>query len=173
MKDKFKSVFHKVLVKLGHEKFEATAKLADGQEIFTTDDEWQVGSPVFTRDENGEPVAVPDGEYPLETGETLVVTDGLLSELKPMEEQEAAKEDKEEFKQFALVIQALNDKIDSKFSEIEQRFADQEKRFGSVEQKMSAAGGASVKETAAKKPVNIGKMNNSADRVFAILNNSK
>jgi hypothetical protein len=63
------------------EKLEVTATLEDGGEIFTTEPEWAVGVPVFVRNEEGEPVSVPDGSYKISTGEVLVVAEGMLAEI--------------------------------------------------------------------------------------------
>ena len=163
---KFRNILHATLVKLGVQKFEATAKLTDGTEIFTTDDEWQTGSPVFTRDENGEPVAVPDGEYTLEDGNILVVVDGLLSELKAVEAED--KEDDDTM--MSKVIAAFSEVMEKKFNEFEARFTEMNTKMSEVDQKLSAAATGGVKNTT-KKVVDISKMSSTQDRVNAILNN--
>lgn len=60
-------------------------------------EELKVEVEVYALDENGERVAVADGEYTTEDGEIIVVANGKVSELLEKEEEiEAVEEDKEE-----------------------------------------------------------------------------
>lgn len=101
------------------QKFEATATLEDGTEIFTPDDEWQVGSAVFTRNAEGEPVPVADGDYPLNDGQVLVVAEGVLAELRPAAEGGNEEEMSEAFSQ---ALQKIADAFNEKLSAMEAKF---------------------------------------------------
>ena len=64
-------------------KFSVEGKLQDGTAIYSTSDAWTVGSDIFTKDANGNPVPVMAGEYILEDGVTTVVVDemGMVAEI--------------------------------------------------------------------------------------------
>jgi septal ring factor EnvC (AmiA/AmiB activator) len=66
----------------------AEAKLEDGTMIATTADAWGPGVDILVVDAEGKTTPAMDGEYKLETGETVVVVDGLVSEIRPMEVEE-------------------------------------------------------------------------------------
>jgi FtsZ-binding cell division protein ZapB len=68
------------------------AILEDGTSIYSDSDTWATGVRVFTKDAEGNEVAVMDGEYTTAEGVIVVVADGLLVELKPMVEEEPAVE---------------------------------------------------------------------------------
>jgi hypothetical protein len=63
----------------------ATYQLEDGTNILVVDETQQVW---YLTDDNLQGDAVPDGEHLLADGQTMVVTDGKLTELKPAEEEE-------------------------------------------------------------------------------------
>lgn len=123
------------------QKLEATATLEDGTPIFTTEDEWAQGVPVFSRDENGEPVPVADGEYTLATGEVLVVAEGRLAELRPMEEEEAKKDEEQEMEAvaeaFAKIAEAFNAKLEQAKAEFSAQMAELKKTNDELVQKFS------------------------------------
>jgi len=70
-------------------KLSASGKLADGTEIYSTADAWGVGVDVFTKDADGNPVALVEGEYTLEDGSTISVgADGMIAEIESAETKE-------------------------------------------------------------------------------------
>ena len=86
---KFESKEGKVeLSKIAEVKLSAEAKLEDGTMIATTADAWGPGVDILVVDAEGKTTPAMDGEYKLETGETVVVVDGLVSEIRPMEVEE-------------------------------------------------------------------------------------
>jgi hypothetical protein len=86
---KFESKEGKVeLSKIATVKLSAEAKLQDGTMIATTADAWGPGVDILVVDAEGKTTPAMDGEYKLETGETVVVVDGLVSEIRPMEVEE-------------------------------------------------------------------------------------
>lgn len=68
-----------VQVKFSEETKMTSAKLVSGDEVSTTAESWAEGVDVTGAD--GQPLAT--GEYQLETGETLVVTDGKVTTILP------------------------------------------------------------------------------------------
>ena len=75
----------------------ATVKSDKGDLVYNTES-LEVGSEVYTEDENGENVPAADGEYVLEDGRTVVVAEGKVTEIKEKEEApaEPAEEQQEE-----------------------------------------------------------------------------
>ena len=74
----------------------ATATLKDGTVIQSDSETWEVGVNAYVVNEDGEKVAVPTGEYELEDGRILVVTEGIVDALNDAEEPAAEEEVEEE-----------------------------------------------------------------------------
>ena len=92
LREKVNALFAKHNVSLSAEevvevKQMVEAVLEDGTSIYSDSDAWAPGVRVFAKDADGNEVVVADGEYTTAEGVIVVVTDGLLVELKPMEEE--------------------------------------------------------------------------------------
>ena len=92
LREKVNALFAKHNVSLSAEevvevKQMVEAILEDGTSIYSDSDVWAAGVRVFGKDADGNEVALMDGEYKTAEGITVVVADGLLVELKPMEEE--------------------------------------------------------------------------------------
>lgn len=101
LREKVNALFAKHNVSLSAEevvevKQMVEAILEDGTSIYSDSDTWATGVRVFTKDAEGNEVAVADGEYTTAEGVIVVVADGLLVELKPMVEEEPEVEVEEE-----------------------------------------------------------------------------
>lgn len=70
--------------------------LEDGTKIGTSADAWAEGVDIFIVDAEGNQQPLPDGEYKLTDGTTLMVEDGLLKTITPMEEEVVVEEQAEE-----------------------------------------------------------------------------
>lgn len=70
--------------------------LEDGTKIGTSADAWSEGVDIFIVDAEGNQQPLPDGEYKLTDGTTLMVEDGLLKTITPMEEEVVVEEQAEE-----------------------------------------------------------------------------
>ena len=97
LKEKVNALFAKHNVSLSAEevvevKQMVEAILEDGTSIYSDSDTWAPGVRVFAKDAEGNEVVVADGEYTTAEGVIVVVTDGLLVELKPMVEEEPSVE---------------------------------------------------------------------------------
>jgi hypothetical protein len=93
LREKVNALFAKHNVSLSAEevvevKQMVEAILADGTSIYSDSDTWAPGVRVLSKDADGNEVVVADGEYTTAEGVIVVVADGLLVELKPMEEEE-------------------------------------------------------------------------------------
>lgn len=62
--------------------------LDDGTKIGTSADAWSEGVDIFIVDADGNQQALPDGEYKLTDGTTLLVEGGILKMITPMEVQQ-------------------------------------------------------------------------------------
>jgi len=88
-------------------KLSASGKLADGTEIYSTADAWGVGVDVFTKDADGNPVALVEGEYTLEDGSTISVgADGMIAEIESAETKEEMSSD-----DLLAVIDSLSNRV--------------------------------------------------------------
>lgn len=92
LREKVNALFAKHNVSLSAEevvevKQMVEAILEDGTSIYTDSDAWASGVRVFTKDAEGNEVVVADGEYKTAEGVIVVVSGGLVEEIKPMEEE--------------------------------------------------------------------------------------
>lgn len=92
LREKVNALFAKHNVSLSAEevvevKQMVEAILEDGTSIYSDSDAWAVGVRVFTKDSEGNEVAVMDGEYKTAEMVTVVVAEGVVAELRPMEEE--------------------------------------------------------------------------------------
>ena len=94
LREKVNALFAKHNVSLSAEevvevKQMVEAILEDGTSIYSDSDVWATGVRVFGKDADGNEVALMDGEYKTAESIIVVVADGVVTELKPMEEEEA------------------------------------------------------------------------------------
>lgn len=61
--------------------------LEDGSSIYTDSDAWAIGVRVMIKDAEGNDAPLVDGEYKLADGSSIVVAEGVIAEIKPMEEE--------------------------------------------------------------------------------------
>lgn len=92
LREKVNALFAKHNVSLSAEevvevKQMVEAILEDGTSIYTDSDAWAAGVRVFAKDADGNEVVVADGEYKTAEGIVVVVSGGLVEEIKPMEEE--------------------------------------------------------------------------------------
>jgi hypothetical protein len=92
LREKVNALFAKHNVSLSAEevvevKQMVEAILEDGTSIYTDSDTWAAGVRVFGKDADGNDVELMDGEYKTAEGIVVVVAGGLVTELKPMEEE--------------------------------------------------------------------------------------
>ena len=94
LREKVNALFAKHNVSLSAEevvevKQMVEAILEDGTSIYSDSDTWAAGVRVFGKDAEGNEVVIADGEYKTAEGLIVVVSGGLVEEIKPMEEEEA------------------------------------------------------------------------------------
>jgi len=137
LREKVNALFAKHNVSLSAEevvevKQMVEAVLEDGTSIYSDSDTWAPGVRVFAKDAEGNEVVVADGEYTTAEGVIVVVADGLLVELKPMEEEAPEVEVTIEEEQSSEVVaeESLNAEVEGLLSlvaKLESELADAKK----------------------------------------------
>ena len=161
----------------------AMAILADGTEVYSPDAEFKVGSELFVMDADGNPVPAPDGEHTTAEGKVIVVSGGVIAEIKePMEEEPKVEIEIEEEKQaafegvskeeFESTINSLVEAFEAKIAALN---AEKETLSSTIEKMSKQPAVDSVKKStsvAKSEPINLGKMD-SKNRIFSIINKYK
>jgi BMFP domain-containing protein YqiC len=162
----------------------AMAILADGTEVYSPDAEFAVGSELFVMDADGNPVPAPDGEHTTAEGKMIVVSGGLITEIKePMEEEpkveiEIEKEEQAAFdgvsrEEFESTINSLVEAFESKIATLN---AEKETLSATIEKMSKQPAADSVKKSVSvaqkSAPVDLAKMD-VKNRVFNIMNKYK
>lgn len=161
----------------------AMAILADGTEVYSPDAEFAVGSELFVMDADGNPVPAPDGEHTTAEGKVIVVSGGVIAEIKePMEEEPKVEIEIEEEKQaafdgvsreeFESTINSLVEAFEAKIASLN---AEKENLSATIEKMSKQPAADSVKKSVAvaqSAPLDLAKMD-AKNRAFAIMNKYK
>ena len=159
----------------------AMAILADGTEVYSPDAEFAVGSELFVMDADGNPVPAPDGEHTTAEGKVIVVSGGVIAEIKePMVEEEATLvvEEQAAFdgvsrEEFESTINSLVDAFEAKIASLN---AEKETLSATIEKMSKQPAADSVKKSVAvaqkSAPMDLAKMD-AKNRVFAVMNKYK
>jgi BMFP domain-containing protein YqiC len=162
----------------------AMAILADGTEVYSPDAEFKVGSELFVMDADGNPVPAPDGEHTTAEGKVIVVSGGVIAEIKePVEEEpkveiEIEKEEQAAFdgvsrEEFESTINSLVEAFEAKIATLN---AEKENLSATIEKMSKQPAVDSVKKSVAvaqkSAPMDLGKMD-AKNRAFAIMNKYK
>ena len=161
----------------------AMAVLADGTEVFSPDAEFKVGSELFIKDGDGNPVPAPDGEHTTAEGKMIVVAGGVITEIKEPEAEEPKVEiEIEEEKQaafegvskeeFESTINSLVEAFEAKIAALN---AEKETLSSTIEKMSKQPAVDSVKKStsvAKSEPINLAKMD-SKSRIYSIINKYK
>jgi BMFP domain-containing protein YqiC len=162
----------------------AMAILADGTEVYSPDAEFKVGSELFVMDAEGNPMPAPDGEHTTAEGKVIVVSGGVIAEIKePMEEEPKVEIEIEEEKQaafdgvsreeFESTINSLVEAFEAKIASLN---AEKENLSATIEKMSKQPAVDSVKKSVAvaqkSAPLDLAKMD-AKNRVFNIMNKYK
>jgi hypothetical protein len=162
----------------------AMAILADGTEVYSPDAEFKVGSELFVMDADGNPVPAPDGEHTTAEGKVIVVSGGVIAEIKePVEEEPKVEIEIEEEKQaafdgvsreeFESTINSLVEAFEAKIASLN---AEKENLSATIEKMSKQPAVDSVKKSVAvaqkSAPIDLAKMD-AKNRVFNIMNKYK
>jgi hypothetical protein len=174
-------------------KFMVETALEDGTIVFTPAESWDLGVEIYTKDIDGNPVALADGDYTVADGTVLSVLEGKISAITPASEEievEVTVEAEQAEQAEVLTKQYVDDAltaITEQFTELKAEF---EKLLSSKEIEMSEvakeldtvkaaysalsnqAAAVSVKQTAVKREIKpMIQYSNPADRIMAIIAN--
>jgi hypothetical protein len=158
----------------------AMAILADGTEVYSPDAEFAVGSELFVMDADGNPVPAPDGEHTTAEGKVIVVSGGVIAEIKepmmeeatPVVEEEQAAFDGVSREEFESTINSLVEAFEAKIASLN---AEKENLSATIEKMSKQPAADSVKKSttvAKSEPINLAKMD-SKNRIFSIINKYK
>lgn len=153
--------------------------LADGTYIASPASEWVEGVEIFVMDAEGNPQPLADGEYQLDNGKMIVVSEGKIASIKEMEteveievEAEATEQAVEETYSKDQVEALLNNVISefsTKLSAVEEKLAVAEAKVVELSQAPAVA---PVKQRAAvqtQQPIQLNQIQNTAERARAIV----
>lgn len=171
-------------------KFMVETALEDGTIVFTPAENWDLGVEIYTKDADGNPVAVADGDYTVADGSVLSVLDGKVSAIVPAEMETPAEEVVAEAQAEVLnkqyvddAVNALAEQFNSLKAEFEKMLSSKEIEMAEVSKELdtvkaaysalsSQAAAVSVKQTAIKKEIKpMIQYANAADRIKAIIAN--
>jgi len=175
-------------------KFMVETALEDGTIVFTPAESWDLGVEIYTKDADGNPVAVADGDYIVADGTVLSVLEGKVSAITPKKEDEVEVEvtvEAEQAEQAEVLtkqyvddaLTAITEQITELKSEFEKILSSKEiemsevaKELDTVKAAYSAlsnqAAAVSVKQTAVKKEIKpMIEYKSAADRIKAIIAN--
>jgi BMFP domain-containing protein YqiC len=158
----------------------AMAILADGTEVYSPDAEFKVGSELFVMDADGNPVPAPDGEHTTAEGKVIVVSGGVIAEIKEpeteveieIEEEKQAAFDGVSREEFESTINSLMEAFEAKIASLN---AEKENLSATIQKMSKQPATDSVKKSttvAKSEPINLAKMD-SKNRIFSIINKYK
>jgi len=161
----------------------AMAILADGTEVYSPDAEFAVGSELFVMDADGNPVPAPDGEHTTAEGKVIVVSGGVIAEIKEtemqspeveisIEEENQAAFDGVSREEFESTINSLMEAFEAKIASLN---AEKETLSSAIEKMSKQPATDSVKKSVAvaqSAPIDLAKMD-SKNRIFSIINKYK
>jgi hypothetical protein len=138
IKEQINSILVKYGVKLSVDEaaaaqveFIAKATTSDGVEIMSPDAELAIGSEVFYNDAEGNPVAMPDGEYVIADGTmTISVSGGKITEMEEVEVE--AKKDEEEKKMAEEEMSSIIEQLAQRISELESKINTKDTELAAV-----------------------------------------
>lgn len=123
----------KMLLKLGEIKTDKETLIIEG--------ELEVGKPVFVEAE-GEPAPAADGEYTTEDGTVIVVAEGVIAEIKPIEETPAEEEKPVEMEEETPAEEetpnAEVEELKKKIEELEAIIAEKDAKIAELEAQVTA-----------------------------------
>jgi hypothetical protein len=175
-------------------KFMVETALEDGTIVFTPAESWDLGVEIYTKDVDGNPVAVADGDYIVADGTVISVLDGKVSAITPKAEDEVEVEvtvEAEQAEQAEVLtkqyvddaLTALTEQFNNLKAEFEKIVSSKEIEMAEVSKELDTvkaaytalstqAAAVSVKQTAVKKEIKpMIQYTNAADRIKAIIAN--
>lgn len=145
--------------------------LSDGTMIYSNADAWAEGVDIFVMDADGNPTPLADGEYTLDNGMTIVVSNGVIESMaeaiteEPVAPADAVAQEVAETYSKEQVEGLLKNVI----SEFEAKLSAAEKKITELSQAPAATTVKQSRQAAPQAPLNITAMSNIEDRTRAIV----
>ena len=145
--------------------------LSDGTMIYSNADAFAEGVDVFVMDADGNPTPLADGEYTMDNGMTIVVSNGIIESMaeaiteEPVAPADAVAQEVAETYSKEQVEGLLKNVI----SEFEAKLSAAEKKITELSQAPAATTVKQSRQTAPVAPLNIKAMSNIEDRTRAIV----
>jgi hypothetical protein len=144
--------------------------LADGTMIYSNADAFAEGVDVFVMDADGNPTPLADGEYTMDNGMTIVVSNGIIESMaeaiteEPSVEIEVEQEVAETYSK-----EQVEGLLKNVISEFEAKLSAAEKKITELSQAPAATTVKQSRQAAPQAPLNITAMSNIEDRTRAIV----
>tara|TARA_R110000868_G_scaffold313600_1_gene574566 strand:+ start:258 stop:836 length:579 start_codon:yes stop_codon:yes gene_type:complete len=151
-------------------KMMAEGALADGTMIYSNADAFAEGVDIFVMDADGNPTPLADGEYTLDNGMTIVVTNGVIASIaeaiteEPSVEVTVEQEVAETYSKEQ--VEALLNNI---ISEFETKLSAANSKITELSQAPAAVTVKQSRQASNEAPLNIKAMSNIEDRTRAIV----
>lgn len=151
--------------------------LADGTAIFSPSSEWTEGVEIYVMDADGNPLPLADGEYSLDNGKIIVVSEGKIASIAeapvneeaPVEEEQSVEETYSKEQVESLLNNVINE-FTTKLSAVEAQLSEANSKIVELSKAPAVA---SVNQRAAKSeasaPINIKDMKSIHHRASAIV----
>lgn len=151
----------------------AEGALADGTKIYSPAAELAEGVEVFTMDADGNPTPLADGEYTLDNGIAIVVTNGVIESMgEPMTEEPTAEMPVEQEVAETYSKEQVEGLLKNIINEFETKLAAAEAKIVELSQAPAAVTVKQSRQVAQPTAVDMSRMT-SQQRAFAIINKFK
>ena len=144
--------------------------LADGTMIYSNADAFAEGVDVFVMDADGNPVPLADGEYTLDNGMTIVVSNGIIESMaEAITEEPSIEVTVEQEVAETYSKEQVEGLLNNIITEFEAKLSAAEKKITELSQAPAATTVKQSRQAAPQAPLNITAMSNIEDRTRAIV----
>ena len=148
----------------------AEGALADGTMIYSNADAFAEGVDIFVMDADGNPTPLADGEYTLDNGMTIVVTNGVIASMaEAITEEPTAEMPVEQEVAETYSKEQVEGLLKNVITEFEAKLSAAEAKITELSQAPAATTVKQSRQAAPVAPLNITAMSNIEDRTRAIV----
>lgn len=150
----------------------AEGALADGTMIYSPAAEWAEGVEVFVMDADGNPTPLTDGEYTLDNGKKIVVTEGKIASIEDAPEAPSVEVTVEQEAVESYSKEQVEGLLQNIINEFEAKLSAAEAKIVELSQAPAATTVKQSRQQAPSTPVDMTRMT-AQQRAFAIINKHK
>lgn len=144
--------------------------LADGTMIYSNADAFAEGVDIFVMDADGNPTPLADGEYTLDNGMTIVVSNGVIESMaEAITEEPSVEVTVEQEVAETYSKEQVEGLLKNVITEFEAKLSAAEKKITELSQAPAATTVKQSRQAAPQAPLNITAMSNIEDRTRAIV----